>query len=101
MKYQSSITKKIYDITSEKKRTLCPECSHNRRKAKELCVNWNHEENIGFCHHCNTTFFKYESKPEKIYAVPEWKNITKLSDKAVKWFNGRGIKQETLNKLKE
>ncbi|NLH53875.1 MAG: toprim domain-containing protein, partial [Bacteroidales bacterium] len=32
--------------------------------------------------------------------MPEWKNITKLSDKAVKYFEGRMIKQEALNKMK-
>ncbi len=100
MKYQSSLTKKVYELDPQKKRTICPECSHNRRKKDDKCVSWDLSNNRGYCQHCQTAFFIYESKQEKIFAVPKWKNITKLTDRATKWFNGRGIKQETLNELK-
>lgn len=100
MKFQSSNTKAIFELTPQKKRETCPECSHNRRKSKDPCLHWDLENNRGYCHHCNTSFFIYEHKPEKVYKVPKWKNITKLSDKAVKWFEGRAIKQETLKKYK-
>jgi twinkle protein len=100
MKYQSSNTKKVYELDPQKKRSVCPECSHNRRKQNDVCVNWDLTAHRGYCHHCQATFFLYESKPEKIYSVPEWKNKTKLSNVALKWFNGRGISQNTLNDLK-
>jgi hypothetical protein len=34
-----------------------------------------------------------------VYTVPEWKNNTSLSDKAVKYFEGRAISQATLNEM--
>ena len=100
MKYQSSNTKKVYEIDPKKKRSTCPECSRNRRKKDDVCVNWDLTAKRGYCHHCETSFFVYESKPEIEYKVPVWKNITDLTDRAVKWFNGRGISQNTLKQLK-
>ena len=97
MIYQSSLTQKLYELTLTTKRTICPECSHNRRKSKEKCVSWDIANNRGFCQHCNASFFLYEQKKsQKEYKVPEWKNITDLTDKAVKFFEGRAINQETL-----
>ena len=101
MKLQSSITKRIFDFEpTPGKKTVCPECSPNRRKSKELVVSWEKEGNRGFCHHCETTFFPYESREKPVYIVPEWKNSTELTDKAVKYFEGRMISQKTLNEMK-
>lgn len=100
MIYQSSNTKAKFDLTPQKKREICPECSHNRRKSKDPCLHWDLENNRGYCHHCNTSFFEYEHKADVVYKVPEWNNITDLSDKAVKWFNGRGISQEKLKEMR-
>ncbi len=100
MNYQSSNTKRVYDVTPQKKRETCPECSVNRRKSKDVCLHWDLENNRGYCHHCNTSFFVYESKPEIIYVVPKWENKTDLTDKAVKYFNGRGISQKVLKEMK-
>ena len=101
MKYQSSNTKTIYELDfefSSGKMLLCPDCSPNRKKSKKKDLRYYSDTNRAYCHHCNTTFFEY--KPyiqKKEYVIPEWRNITKLSDKAVKWFTGRMISQQTLN----
>jgi len=101
MKLQSSITKRVYEFDPlPGKKTICPECSHNRRKAKEQIVSWEKSGERGFCHHCETTFYKYESREKPVYTVPEWKNNTQLSNKAVKYFEGRAISQKTLNEMK-
>lgn len=100
MKLQSSNTKRVYEMDVTAKRTICPECSHNRRKAKELIVTWDLANNRGFCHHCETSFFEYEARENIVYTFPEWKNITSLSDKAVKYFEGRAISQKTLNVMR-
>lgn len=101
MRLQSSITKRIYDFEPlPGKKTICPECSHNRRKSKEQIVRWEKSGERGFCHHCETTFYKYESREKVVYTVPEWKNSTELTDKAVKYFEGRAISQKTLNEMK-
>lgn len=103
MKYQSSNSKRIYDISfeSRKYRLLCPECSPSRKKLKEKDLEYYPDTNRAFCFHCNTTF--YEHKPyitEKTFEKPEWKNKTDLSDKSVKYFQGRMISQATLIEMK-
>ena len=47
---------------------------------------------------CNTSFVKHKPFEKKEYIKPvfEFQNYTKLSDKLVKWFEGRGISQKTL-----
>ncbi|MHA2366887.1 MAG: bifunctional DNA primase/helicase [Candidatus Hodarchaeales archaeon] len=101
MKYQSSNTKTIYELDfefSSGKMLLCPECSNGRKKSNKKDLKYYQDTNRAYCHHCNTTFFEY--KPyikKKEYVVPEWRNKTKLTDRAVKWFTSRMISQQTLN----
>ena len=97
----------LYEInpskTSGENYMTCPVCSATRKKSREKCFCWNADKNIGHCNHCDATFVKYvplKAKAEKHYAVPQWKNITHLSDKAVKYFEGRMISQKTLNKAR-
>jgi len=99
MKYISSNTKKIYDLELTSTRTICPECSDNRRKSKDPCVRWDIPNCRGHCHHCETSFFEYASREKIFYSVPEWKNKTELTHKAVEFFERREISQATLNAL--
>ena len=95
-----------YDLEVGKKEGICPECSHDRkpenRKAKCAMYDW--ERGLGTCMNCDEVFqlhtFKRKGGGDKVYVRPEWKNTTELSDKAIKWFEGRGISQSTLNRLK-
>lgn len=101
MKYLSSNTKSIFELNFEgKKRYVCPECSDSRSKKKAKDLQFYPDNNRAYCFHCNTTFFEYKPFEKKEYVLPEWKNKTDLTDKAVKWCEGRGIKQETLKKMK-
>lgn len=81
----------------------CPVCSESRKKKREKCFSWNVDERVGRCNHCQAKFVEYRTnlkeRPAKEYAVPEWKNITSLTDKAVKFFEGRLISQDTLKKM--
>jgi twinkle protein len=103
MKYQSSNTKNIIDIDwgNRKAKHICPECSHTRKNSKEKCLEYYPETDSAYCFHCNTTFFRYDPhKIKKQYAIPEWKNTTDLTDKAVRYFTGRKISQDTLKHFK-
>lgn len=101
MKYQSSNTGSIFNIErGYNKRTICPECSHNRSKKKDKDLEFYEKDNRFYCHHCESLFFEYKPYEPKQYKLPEWENKTNLIEKAVKWFEGRMIKQETLNELK-
>lgn len=101
MKYISSETRNIYDLNfsehSPKKLYICPECSNGRKHSKDKDLQYYPDTNTAFCFHCRTTFFENKIHPKKEFKRPEWKNITKLTDKAVKWFTGRMISQNTLN----
>ena len=101
MKYISSTTKSIFEINfNGKKRHVCPECSASRSKKNVKDLQYYPDNNRAYCFHCNTTFFEYKPFEKKEYVIPEWKNKTDLTDKAVKYFESRMIKQETLNKMK-
>lgn len=100
MKIQSTITKQIYSYEPNGERSLCPECSHLRKKKADKCLAWDKDKNRGYCHNCLTAFFEYRPHESKQYFVPEWKNRTELTDQAVKYFEGRMISQSTLVKMK-
>lgn len=55
---------------------------------------------IGFIDATKFLSEKYHVMVEKQYAKPKWVNNTNLSEKAVKWFSGRGISQGTLIDMK-
>ena len=101
MKIQSSNTKQIYSFDpGSSERHLCPDCSHLRKKKTDKCLAWDNKEKRGYCHNCASAFFEYSPHEEKQYIVPVWKNITNLSDKAVKYFESRMIQQKTLVKAR-
>jgi len=102
MKIQSSNKNLFFfepDRSSGEKSYTCPECSHTRKKSKDKPFSWNADKNSGFCHHCNLTFWEYKPYEPKNYNIPEWKNITSLTDGAVKYMTGRRISQATLKKM--
>ena len=100
MKIQSSNTKQIFNYEPNGERSLCPECSHTRKKSKDKCLAWDKDHSRGYCHNCLTAFFEYRPHEPKEYFVPQWKNLTDLSDKAVRYFESRMISQKTLVKMK-
>ena len=98
MKYQSSTTKLIHDLTFDKPgRYRCPECAENskRKDPKDL----QYYGPSAFCHKCEATLYEYKPYEKKEYKLPERKNDTKLTDKALKYWEGRMISQKTLNKM--
>ena len=84
---------------SEEERYTCPQCSEFRKKKTDKCLAWNNKDGIAYCHNCGETFYVYRPNEAKQYVLPEWKNKTDLTDSAVKYFTGRMISQNTLNKI--
>lgn len=91
----------VSKINSEGK-TLCPKCSHTRKKKNDPCLSvsviegkyncWN--DSCDFSGSVNGTTYE---RPEKIYTRPKFVNNTQLGDFWVKEFFKRGISQSTLN----
>jgi len=75
-------------------KTTCPWCSHTRKRNKsEKCLRVWPEEGTYYCHHCGTSGSVQEYETE--YELPT--AISKpVTSKVVKWFEGRGISQGTL-----
>jgi len=95
-------TKTEYTIEKALKRGQnkipCPACGPTRRKPKDPALSFDVKKGIGHCHHCQASFVT--KNEEMTYATPKFMNNTNLSDAAVKWFDGRGITQETLKEMK-
>lgn len=82
------------------KKTICPNCSHTRKKKKEPCLYVNFDSGVAKCFNCDALGFSEtrEYETTKDYNLPsqEWQNYTKLSDAMVKYCADRKIRQETL-----
>lgn len=100
----SIATKQVYDIFVSKageNYMPCPECSKNRKKQKAKCFSWNDLIKQGKCHNCEASFVLWKPfETKKEYVTPVWDNKTELTEKAVKWFEGRMISQNVLNEMK-
>ena len=98
MKYKFTGNDLIYDLDYQKPgRYACPVCSANSKRNNPKDIEVYKDSEIIYCHKCKESYYPYKPfSKEKDYKVPEWKNITKLTDKAVKYWNGRMISQETL-----
>ena len=86
-------------------KAICPKCSNSRKKKTEPCLSINTENGVFVCHHCEWSGkVKDKKMREKAihYTKPEY-NQTELSDKILKYFEGRGISQKVVisNKITE
>ena len=86
-------------------KAICPKCSTSRKKKTEPCLSINTENGVFVCHHCEWSGkVKDKKMREKAihYTKPEY-NQTELSDKILKYFEGRGISQKVVisNKITE
>lgn len=79
----------------------CPICSPERKNKSDKSLYVNFNSGVAKCFHCEGLFFKdsiENSIQKENYTLPlqNWKNYTELSDKMVKYFEGRKINQYTL-----
>lgn len=89
-------------------KTLCPQCSHTRKKATQRCLNVNLDSGVWNCWHCGWSGKAKDPRTQqrdhqqrttsdrpKAYVKP---NITpgKIADGALKWLANRGITEPVL-----
>ena len=93
----------IHNIPEGVKYHTCPLCSESRKKKTQKCLSVFWDKGIAFCSHCGGVVQLHEWKKkdkQEDYKIPEWQNNTNLSDKLIKWFEGRGISQFVLRLMK-
>ena len=78
-------------------KTVCPACSHTRKKKNDPCLSVNIDKGVAKCWNCDEVSFKNRHEVNKYELPPQnWANHTNLSDNMVKWLKSRGISQQTL-----
>ncbi|MCP4665223.1 MAG: toprim domain-containing protein [Deltaproteobacteria bacterium] len=93
-----------YNLEVNAKTSICPLCSHTRKKKTQKCLMLDWRRGWASCSHCGEILqlhtYKKKTQIQKIYKKPEWKNKTDLPDSLVKWFEKRKISQHTLKLMK-
>ena len=86
---------------------VCPSSTSCRqpKNHKKQCASYDWERGLGTCHNCNRTFqlhtYQRKGASEKVYKRPETpKSIIQVDNKIKKWFESRGISEQTLKALK-
>ena len=104
MKVLEYSTKQEYNLPVEGRKgnikLRCPVCDEARSNKTDKSLSFNVDDEVGHCHYCEASFYRQKHKlfQRKVYVVPERKNKTKLSDKALAYFKSRGISEKTLEK---
>jgi twinkle protein len=86
----------------EEVKTVCPQCSHTRKKRSYPCLNVNTVKQVWHCHHCGWSgglskgVINRSAPPSRReYPRPEFRP-TALSEKAMEFFEKRGITTDVL-----
>ena len=82
-------------------RTLCPECSHTRKKSNEKCLAVNMETSAWFCHHCGWSGSLKKSDYKRLELPDFTQHLTEQSTKHKKnmlnYFESRGLSEQTIS----
>lgn len=87
---------KCRNINGEQK-TICPKCSPDRKNSKDPCLSVNVTDGIWNCHNCG--WKGGIILPKKEYKMPT-SELRNLSAPLLKWFEARGISNQTLLRYK-
>lgn len=111
--------------TTGKVKTYCPQCHDTRHDKRDKSLSIDLDKGVWNCHYCGWSgsihTSDYDDSPEgkrrwmeqqpwfnphrlrrekPVYKKPEQRTMTPVSDRALKWFNSRGISRETLTACK-
>jgi twinkle protein len=86
-----------------KKTSVCPACSHTRKKKTDKCMRVDHDKGLAFCHHCNVKAFKEDGNKQTLvdYNTPPQNEIkvSSFNDKVLSYISSRKINSSTLEAL--
>lgn len=89
-----------YDLPENSNSSTCPKCSHTRKKHKQKCLSLNWDKGLGSCNHCGEVIqlhtYKRKEAQIKPYKRPNPPQTYNLSEKVLKFFEGRKISQRSL-----
>jgi twinkle protein len=79
--------------------TICPQCSHTRKKSKARCLSVNTVEGVWICHHCDwrgtlKAGEASKSQPPKRIIKPHFEKPSCVPPAVREWFAARGIPEE-------
>lgn len=114
-----------YGRTGGKVKTYCPQCHNQRRDKRDKSLSVDLDKGLWHCHYCGwsgtLTESTYDPSPEgkrkwmeqqpwyrqtqirqqkREYKKPQPRPTAPMSTKALAWFKGRGISEETLLAMK-
>ena len=114
-----------YGRTGGKVKTYCPQCHNQRRDKRDKSLSVDLDKGLWHCHYCGwsgtLTESTYDPSPEgkrkwmeqqpwyrqtqirqqkREYKKPQPRHAAPMSAKALAWFKGRGISEETLLAMK-
>lgn len=83
-------------------KVVCPECQNRKGGGfREKSLELNFDNGYYKCHKSKCGWGdKFVKKDTVEYSRPEWKNKTDIPFQAVKFFEGRGISQDTIKKAR-
>lgn len=77
----------------------CPKCSNSRKHKSDPCLSVDVNRGLFNCHNCDFKGSAAELRPKREYVKPS-PRLEKLRPETIKWFEGRGISNNTLLRLK-
>lgn len=89
-----------HDLDTDATQGICPLCSSSRKKENRTkeCASYDWERGLGTCHNCSSVFqlhtFSRKGEADREYEKPD--AIAVGVDTSTKWFEERGISQDTL-----
>lgn len=88
-----------YELDSTKKVSVCPLCSHTRKKSKDKCMMLDWERGLGTCQHCGEVIqlHKYVSKSEPKDFTPIQLPSVGPNEAIYTYFANRGISKDTVD----
>lgn len=81
------------------KKVACPKCEARKGHSKDKDLYLNYDSGVYKCFSPNCDFQGSASRLKKQYSRPKKRNNTLLSNKAIKYLEGRGISQNTIKKV--
>ena len=95
-----------HDLKVGESQGTCPLCSHTRKSEnkKAKCSSYDWERGLGTCHNCDRSYqlhtYQRKGKVTREYVKPTKAISEPVINKTLKWFESRGISQETLDALR-